>query len=374
MASIIKSTQEIREILKEACARRELLILDTPFLRFESNFLSFQADELRALATMSREDAIYGLRAAELKIRFPHGLGFYEAPVKMLGLDMIEGRRTLRLSIPKQILENDQRVAYRAERVGRVTATFSTPKAQILTATLVDLSTTGARLLAQRDLSADCLLVENRIIVSIPLSDEIQIHTEGIVRHLDTRRLGVEFVPPLPKTIQEPLSRWVFLRREEERERMARRLELKESPAASPESSLPSQGVLLVSDDPELEKDLREALQNLRSLNRVQPTVQAVKDALGSRPSLLLFHIRDLSLDQRKRSKTLVELAAGKVPVLILGTQIEGSTLFELSSAWKAASAMAWNPQRGPFLERLAQGIIRRHSSGGESPMAPREH
>ncbi|WP_005032986.1 PilZ domain-containing protein [Holophaga foetida] len=374
MASVIKNTEEIREILGEACARRELLVLDTPYLRFESNFLALQGGELQVQATMSREDAVYGLRTSDLKIRFPHGLGFYEAPVKMLGLDMIEGRRTLRLSVPRQILENDQRGAYRAERVGRVTTTFSTPKAQLLTAGLVDLSTTGARLLAQRDLSVEHLMVEDRITVSIPLSEEIQVHSEAIVRHLDTRRMGIEFVPPLPRSVQEPLSRWVFMRREEEQERLARRLEMKGPRATSPESALPPQGILLVSDDPGLEEALREPLRVLRSIFRVQPTIQSMKDALTSKPSLVIFHIRDLSLDQRKRSRTLVELAAGKAPVLILGTEVDGSTLFELSSAWKAASAMAWSPQRGPFLERLAQGIIRRHSSGGESPIAPREH
>jgi len=373
LATVIKSTEEVRAILKEACARRELLILDSPFLRFESGFLALQDGEIQAQATMSREDAIYGLRTSDLKIRFPHGLGFYEAPVKVIGLDMIEGRRTLRLSIPRQIVENDQRVAYRAERVGRVTTTFSTPKSQLMTATLVDLSTTGARLLAQRDLGSEHLMVEDRITVSIPLSEEIQVHSEAVVRHLDTRRMGIEFVPALPKGVQEPLSRWVFLRREEERERLARRLELKEPRAASPESQLPPQGILLVSEDAGLEEALRGVLQNLRTLSRILPTVQAVKDALGSKPSLVIFHIRDLSLDQRKRNRTLVELLQAKAPVLILGTEVEGATLFELSSAWKAASAMAWSPQRGPFLERLAQGIIRRHSSGGESPMAPRE-
>ena len=47
--------------------------------------------------------------------------------------------------------------------------------------------------------------------------------------------------------------------------------------------------------------------------------------------------------------------------------------LFELSSEWKATSAMAWNPERALFLQRLVQGILRRHEAGGDSPMAPRE-
>jgi len=374
LASVIKSSEEVRRILQEACSRRELLILDTPFLRFESHFLSFQEDCILAQATMTREDAVYGLRTSDLKIRFPHGLGFYEAPVQMLGLEMGEGRRAQKLSIPRQIFENDQRGAYRAERVGRIPATFSTPRHEILTASLVDLSTTGARLLAQRDLAQDQLQVEDRIVVSIPLAEGIQINAEAVIRHLDTRRMGLEFLPVLPKSLQEPLSQWIFRKREEELEIMARRLELKEERLPPPGSGIPPQSILLVSEDAALEEALREPLGTLRAVCRVQPAGQAIKDALASRPALVIFHLHDLGLDQRRRCRTLVELAAGKAPVLLLGTGVDGSSLFELSGAWKAASAIAWTPQRGPFLERLAQGIIRRHSSGGESPLAPREH
>jgi hypothetical protein len=34
---------------------------------------------------------------------------------------------------------------------------------------------------------------------------------------------------------------------------------------------------------------------------------------------------------------------------------------------------MVWSPSRGLFLQRLAQGIIRRHTLGGDSPIAPTE-
>jgi hypothetical protein len=52
---------------------------------------------------------------------------------------------------------------------------------------------------------------------------------------------------------------------------------------------------------------------------------------------------------------------------------MDGAVLFELAGDWKAASAMVWNPARGPFLQRLAQGIIRRQSQGGEGPLVPPE-
>ena len=68
-----------------------------------------------------------------------------------------------------------------------------------------------------------------------------------------------------------------------------------------------------------------------------------------------------------------MEISQGRAPILLLGTDVDGTSLFELSSEMKAASAVVWGPQRGPFFQRLVQGIIRRHRAGGESPMAPRE-
>ncbi len=373
LGTAIKRAEEILEILQQACNRRELLILDTPFLRFESGFLALQEGELLAQATMSREDALYGLRTPELRIRFPHDLGFYEAPVKMLGLELTEGRRALRLSLPRLIQENDQRVAYRAERVGKVTVTYSTPRSEIHTAALVDISSTGARLLAERDLGPGMVEVSSTLQVSIPLATDIQINHGAKVRHLDTRRMGIEFIPPLPRSLAEPLSRWVFMRQEEEKERQARRLEIRDQRPATPDNALAPGGILLITEDPALAEAVGEPLERLRTVHVIPAGIQPLKEALASRPVLAILHLTELSLDRRRRYKAMADLLGTRVPTLFLGTGVEGSLLFELSSEWKAASALSWSPQRATFLERLAQGIIRKHTSGGESPLAPRE-
>jgi hypothetical protein len=88
---------------------------------------------------------------------------------------------------------------------------------------------------------------------------------------------------------------------------------------------------------------------------------------------LAIFHIDGMSLDGRRRMKALTEVAQRKVPILLLGTGVDGAGLFELSGEWKASSAMVWNAERTVFLQRLVQGILRRHAAGGDSPMAPRE-
>ncbi len=373
MATTIKKSEEILDILSKACGRRELLILATPFLRFESSFVALENGELHVLATMSREDAVYGLRTPDLKIRFPYGLGFYEASVASVGLGLHEGRRTVRVTIPKVLRENDQRVAFRVERVGRVPVTFSTSKAGLHVAGLVDVSTTGAQLHAQRDIPSEELKPGDRLVLDIPLSDQISIHSGATVRHLAGRRIGVQFTPKLPTDIEEPLSRWVFLRREEERERSARRLEQATAPDLRVGALVPETSIILVSPDPHLEASLREVLQDVRPVIRLAPAVQELKEALLCRPSLLIFHVEGTSLDERRRLKTLCELAQRKAPILLLGTSVDGATLFELSNEWKASSAMVWSAERTLFFQRLVQGILRRHAAGGDSPMAPRE-
>jgi len=370
---MIKKPEEIREVLAKACERRELLILATPYLRFESTFVALDSTELHVLATMGREDATFGLRGPDLKMRFPDGLGFFEAPVEALGIGLRDGKRTVRLALPKALRENDQRVGYRVERVGRVAVTFSTPNNDIRASTLLDLSISGAKLHTQRDIGPGEMELGDRLLLDIPLSEDIQIHATGTVRHLRTRQVGLEFIPELAPQVLEPLSKWVFLKREEERERAALRLEQHRAPEFRSGTLLPEAGILLVTSDLSIEEPLRTCLKDLRPIARLAPVAQELKEALLSKPVLTIFHLQGTSLDEKRRMKTLMEMTQRKMPVLLLGTGVEGSVLFELASEWKASSALAWSPDRSLFLQRLVQGILRRHAKGGDSPMAPRE-
>ena len=191
------------------------------------------------------------------------------------------------------------------------------------------------------------------------------------MRHVGPRNIGLLFRPNLPAAVEQPLSRWVFLRREEERERLAQRLEL--SDRTSRPKALGPTGILFISSDVELEAAIGAFLLPIHPLIRLPFSAQALKDALATSPPLAIFHVSGTTLDERRRTKALVELIGGKVPVMLLGTQVDGATLFDLSSDWKASTAMVWTPSRGLFLQRLAQGIIRRFAHGGDSPMAPSE-
>ena len=373
MPVTLRKSQQIREILEEACARREILILVTPYLRFESSFVGLEREELLIQATMSREDAGFTLRTEDLKIRFPHGLGFFEAPVVVKGLGGEGRNRVIRLGIPKALTENDQRVAYRVERIGRITVTFSTPRPDLYVAALADISVSGARMHAQQDIPPERLAPGDEIAMSIPLAEGLYINGHARIRHLQGRSFGVEFQPPLSKELLEPLSRWVFNRREEERERMARKLEVGLKAQRSPGKEIPPSGVLLVSAQEDLEGELRSAVPFTHPLHRVLPQVQALKEALASHPALVLLHVAATGMEERRKTKVLAEIVGGKAPLLLVGTGVEGAALFELSTQWRASGALAWGPQRAAFFQRLVQGMIRRHHQGGESPMAPQE-
>lgn len=372
--NLVRNAETIREILAQACARRELLILVTPYLRFETSFLRLEGAEIHVLATMGREDATYGLRHEDLRMRFPHGVSFLEGSTQLRGFGMMEGRRTLRLAVPEAMSEEDHRGSYRVERVGRVPVTFSTPTYDLLVGTLADISTTGARIYSTRDFAEDELLPGSSMAVTIPLTEGIRINTSVKLRHRQGRTFGVEFVPQLEEAVLQPLSRWVFQRREEDRERAVRRGTEVAAPLEGIRNvSILPRGLVLVSNDAALEAQLQDLLGGLQPLRRVAPAAQSLKEAFAQNPALVFFHLPGLGLDERRRLRPMAELLQGRVPFILLGTGVEGGPLLELGTELKAAVAIVFNPARGIFFQRLVQGVLRRIYEGGESPMAPRE-
>jgi hypothetical protein len=357
--SVINGETEIRKILETACGNRELMILVTPYMRFESNFLLLDADSVHARITMSAEEATYGLRSPDLRFRFPHTTRFLEARTKLLGFGLVESRRSLRLSIPKTLQDDEQRRAYRVERVGKISVTFSTPKFELKSGALVNLSTGGARLASSQEVLEHEFHSGDVIAVSIPLTDGILINNRAVVRWVHGKTMGVEFLPTLGTEVMTPLSRWVFQRREEDKERVG--LSFVESVPKLGRTS----GLVLVSSSQELEDSLQELFTGLLPLYRVGSSLQVLKEAVAMTPALVFFHIPDASLDTRKRLKLFVEVLGGHIPFVLLGTQVENSVLFDLGSEHKAAAVYDLGSKPSSFFLRLVQGILRRHQSEG---------
>ncbi|HWQ10546.1 MAG TPA: PilZ domain-containing protein [Holophaga sp.] len=361
-ATTITSDAEIHRILDAACSDRELLILVTPYMRFESNFLALEEGAFHARITMSVEEATYGLRSAGLHFRFPSAQRFLDGPTRLLGFGLLEGRRTLRLAIPKAIQDDEQRRAYRVDRVGKVAVTFSTARFELKSGSLGNLSTSGARILSAQESLESLFKVEDSIAVSIPLNEAIQINGRAVVRWVQGKVMGVEFKPSLEGDVLTNLSRWVFQRREEDKDRVGSAA----VEAAPPVERTP--GLVLVSPSQELEDSLRTLLAELPPLTRVAPTLQAVREAAAARPSLVLFHVQEAGLDGRRRLKLLVETMGGRVPFVLLGTQVEQSALFDLGNEFKAAAVYDLGPKPSSFFLRLVQGILRRPAAKPDGP------
>ncbi len=358
----LRNEAAIRAALERATARREVLILATPYLRFESCFVRMEEDAIQANATMQYEDAFYALKSSDLRMRFPHAFSFMEAPTKLLGFGQVGGKRTLRLQIPAQAEEDEQRRAYRVERVGAVNVTFSTRRFELISATLVNLSTMGARITALRDFQMDEVRLGDRIALTIPLTPEIHLNHHASVRHVNERVMGLEFHPPLTGAMLDRLSRWVFVRREEDQERSFRQ------GGVAAESGHPAarhQGLVLVSSDALLEVQLRQELTDLPALTTLSPNIQAIKDVDPASESVVLFHVNSLAMEDRRRARMLVETMGGKLPfVLVAREGVDPAGLSELATQLHAIASFRIGAKASPLMGRMLQGIFRKHFPG----------
>jgi hypothetical protein len=357
----IRNVGHIREVLEHACGRNEVLILTTPYMRFETTFLRLEENLFHAHANMDLEDAKYGLRSPDLKIRFPYGLHFYEGATRLLGLGRALGRTSLQLAIPATLGDGEYRRAFRAERVGRVPVTFSTRKYDLLTGALVNISTSGMRLFLSRDYEQDELLVDDVVHVAFTLTDAIRINSKVKVRYIRDKVFGAEFRPPLDGPLLEHLSRWVFQRREEELAVRVRQAE-----EADRQSVEPREGaeLILVSSSAALGDQLSALLPaDLPALRRIAPTIQAVRDLGAPGKGLVLFHVDSASWESRKRIRTLAEALPPTLPLVLIGTGVDSGQLFEMGGELKAVWNYPLQTSPGAIFPRLLLGIYRKHCS-----------
>jgi len=356
----IRNSVAIREGLRHVCEKGELLLLVTPYVRFESNFLRLEQDAVHVAALMSREDALFGLRNPDLRMRFPFGHQFFEAATKLQGVGLVRGRQSLSLAIPTVMNVDDYRSSFRVERVGRMMATFSSRKYDLLLANVVNISTSGVRIFSQRDFEDGEVMVDDVIHIAITVTSEININCKAKVRYVKERILGLEFRPRPDGDLLDLFARWVFQKQEEEFILHSGRGEAQESAApGAPRAEAPA--LVLVSSDAELEGRLKDVLKDLPPLQRVPPNTQSMKDLASSSRTLVLFHIASLAMDDRKRVKVLLETLAGRVPFVLLGTDVDNGALFELGNELKAVSVYALGSTSTGFFPRLLQGIMRKH-------------
>jgi hypothetical protein len=356
----IRNPIAVREALRHACDRGELLLLVTPYLRFESNFLRLDQEDLWVTALMSREDALFGLRSPDLRIRFPFGHQFFEAATRLRSLGSVRGRNALALAIPDIMNVDDYRASYRVERVGRLMATFSSRRFDLLMANVVNISTSGVRIYAQGDFEDGDVLVDDIIHIALTVTPEIDINCKAKVRFVKDRVLGLEFRPRPDGPLLDAFSRWVFQKQEEEFQLHSAKEEAGKEPSkvAAPRAMAT---LVLVGGDPELEERLRGMLTDLPPLDRVPPGSQTMKDLAASARSLVILHVPSLAMEDRKRARILLETLGGRVPFVLLGTGVDSAGLAELAAETRAVAAYNLGQASTGFFPRLLQGILRKH-------------
>jgi c-di-GMP-binding flagellar brake protein YcgR len=364
MQRTYKGKDVIRLIFEKACARREMLIFVSPYLRFTAHVVHLEGNEVHARVAMGRGDAVYALRGSELKMRFPNKSNVLEAPLKVTGFGMVDDKKTIKFALPQSLYENDDRKAYRVEQVGDIDATVSTQDHQIIDAALVDISASGAKLRVRLGQSGNPIKAGDDIRVTIAIPTVATINSAAKVHYVDEGYFGLEYIPKLGASVMDPLASWIFRKREMELQRMAF------TPDSGPEGAAAGDakeeekveiGILLITRDDGMERLLNKALADGRQFYRVQPAVAALKKTLEKKPHLVILHIADTNMEERRLLKSLVATVPRGLPILLLSTDVENNLLFEMGQEWKVAATMAWTKERGPLLQRLVLGMLRRH-------------
>ena len=371
----IKNPDEIRQFLLEACTKKELLVIITPYLKFESNFVHFDGHEVHVKTVSGGEDALNILNVSELNLRFPSKMEHLEATTRFNGLGTFEGSKTIKFAKPHSISVSGGRRSQRITSLQDAHADLTLKDNRKARATIADLSVEGAKLVLSMDLPHDAVEAKQRIKASLYLPNDLSFNSPATVRYRDYKTLGVEFSSDIPPSVIDYIFRRAFKEREIELERMSDHADLgamAEAGAAAIDQ-LDNVGILLVTRDDGLDLELEGILGTKWKYYRILPAGALMSDALTRRPRLIILHVANDHFAEAMLMRSLSELIPPSVPILLLGTGMDSDSLMQLGRDCKAISSMLWAPNKSAFLQRLAQGIMRKHYSKGESPMAPAE-
>jgi hypothetical protein len=235
------------------------------------------------------------------------------------------------------------------------------------------------------DIPVSELRVRDKLALTVTLPGDVTIINTVAVRHADHRNYGMEFEPYLAGNDMVRLSTWVFRRREEELERAAARgdadmeaaaggrggADMKGAAAAGGGGpAFVGEGILLATDDGGLKADLSGLLGGDRKFFSAPAQPAAFRHALFQKPLMVILHASGPGEAAGRVAKELADDVPDGIPVMLLGTGMDLDQVAALGRECGAAASMLMAPGKGPFLQRLALGVLRKHYGGGESPMA----
>lgn len=348
----------VEGVLTELCEAKRTALLATPYLSFDTRFLEREGEALRMWATMTRSVAENTLSQQPLRVRFPWALGMWAGPTRVLGFEQDEKRRYLRIAAPERLAPDELRRHYRVDRCGKTQGTLGNENLTVVKVTVENLSVVGALVFASGALDPAEFNVGRLVSLSLTLDGGTKLQSKVRIVHIDGFRAGLAFQPDLDGETLDRLSDWVRPRWMEAKKAWTNRAETRAQVEVS--AAKVPEGLLLVTSDPELELQVRPVLEGLPELRVVPPVMASLKKALSPPPQLVLLHLPQGGLEERRRYKALVEALPEGPKVLLAGPQAVALAQ-ELGSDLKAPS-LAWSPSLGAFLARMVTGLLKKHS------------
>jgi hypothetical protein len=220
MLKITRKTDKIIGVFESVCAKKSVVIFVTPFLRFESRFVGMSGIEIHVSTEGVPENALHSPHTIDVRMRFPWGASFLEAPVKVLGFGIFDGIKTLVLELPIELYEDDLRSGFRVRPKGSILVEINRPDTDRISAELVDVSVGGVKLAAKVGQFKGALKCGDKFVMNIPIPNVVTIVANGVVRYVNNSGFGVQFMPSLDSEMLDPLASWIFKKQEEERERL----------------------------------------------------------------------------------------------------------------------------------------------------------
>lgn len=349
------------DVVDELCDRKQPLLLSTPYVHYESRFLERSGQDLKIRATMNRDAVRHGLGQQPLRLRFAWALTFYSGPTRILEYVQEENRRFLRVEMPSHLDLDEQRRAFRVDRVGLSSGALGSADGTILKVSLENISTLGASVFCREPIPAGRFQTGRPLALSLSLENGFALTCGAKICHGNGQSFGLVFHPPLSGLDLQRLAEWIVPREEEARQRWANRAELRARAEQSAMPKAPPSGVLLLSSRTELKAEVAAALEGEQPVRSVTPTVALFKEALSEPPRLLLVDVPSEGLEGRYRVRMILESQPVKVPVVVLGSSETSESGRLLANELKGATYLEWNPQYGVFLRRIVKRLIQNY-------------
>lgn len=359
----------LENVIQELCDRKQTVLVATPYLHYESRFLDREGQALVLRASMSREAVRHALGHHPLRLRFPWALSFYSGPTHILGYEQTDDRRCLKVAVPDHLVLDEQRRAFRVDRVGHSSGAIGDEDGTILRVRLENISTLGAAVFCLEPLRAGSFRTGRQVDLSLSLEQGVPLMASARICHSQGQSLGLAFHPPLGGSELQQLSDWLAPREKEALHRWENRAELRAKAELLARPKAAPSGVLLLSSDAALGAEVAAALEDLQPVRTIPPAMAPLKEALVDPPRLLLIDAADHDLEDRRRLRTMLETAQLAAPILVLGRSANAQPALLLASELQALGWLEWSPRQRSYFRGLVQDSIRRHW-GADLPQA----